>query len=205
MIRTTLSVRSALPRRVLGFTAIEMMVTFVLIAIGATLALPSYRDMVEKRHLTSGAEQLAAFINLHQGEAMRRNQPVTVSWSPVGDSWCVGAVVGITACDCTETSVSAPDYCAIDATRRTLDSSHFGNRDLLAALVGDRAITFDPVRGTLSDMTETMTMELQSDDQKFMLSLQVTGAGEVIICSKDDDNHHVVPGYVCSAQEEEET
>jgi prepilin-type N-terminal cleavage/methylation domain-containing protein len=60
-----------------GFTLVEVMMSVVLMGIGMALALPSYRDMVEKRQITNGAEQLASFINTAQGVAMKTNR-----WSP---------------------------------------------------------------------------------------------------------------------------
>ena len=52
-----------------GFSIIEVMMSLVLLAITAALALPSYQEMVQKRQLTHGAEQIMAFVNTAQGEA----------------------------------------------------------------------------------------------------------------------------------------
>ncbi len=63
-----------------GFTVVELMMSLVLLAIGAALSIPSYREMMEKRQLTHGAEQIMAFVNTAQSEAMKRNQIVTISY-----------------------------------------------------------------------------------------------------------------------------
>ena len=74
-----------------GFSLVEVMMSIVLIAIGTALALPSYRDMVEKRQVTNGAEQLASFINAAQGAAMKTNDEIWISWSRTADNdWCIG-------------------------------------------------------------------------------------------------------------------
>jgi prepilin-type N-terminal cleavage/methylation domain-containing protein len=71
MTKTTLSVRSKhntqYCSRHRGFTLVEIMMSLALMAIGIALAIPSYRDMVEKRQVTNGAEQLSSFINTAQG------------------------------------------------------------------------------------------------------------------------------------------
>ncbi|MGD8681672.1 MAG: prepilin-type N-terminal cleavage/methylation domain-containing protein, partial [Lysobacterales bacterium] len=81
MIRRILSIRSrgcGPVSRDRGFSLVELMMSVVLLAIGAALALPSYRDMVEKRQVTNAAEQIASFMNSAQGISMKRNRAVTV-------------------------------------------------------------------------------------------------------------------------------
>lgn len=209
MIRRTLSARSrANPSvnrsRRRGFTLVEVMVSIVLLAIGTALALPSYRDMVEKRQVTNGAEQLASFINTSQGIAMKTNQVVTVSWSRSGhDDWCVGAVSGETACDCGESNPAAADFCQIDGQAHILDDSHTGSLELMHRMDGDGAYAFDPVRGLLVDLGDTFTAEMHSPSRDFRLNLLVNSTGRVLLCSEDYE--HRVPGYPeCPGAEEEE-
>jgi hypothetical protein len=107
----------------------------VLMGIGVALALPSYRDMVEKRQVTNGAEQLASFINSAQGVAMKTNRFVKVSWDHVDNGeWCVGATAVANLddgpCDCTGDDVSAPS-CAIDGQDFLLNQASASNRDLM--------------------------------------------------------------------------
>lgn len=204
MTRRTLSARSRGSSPDLsacrGFTLVELMMTVVLLGVGIALALPSYRDMVEKRQVTNGAEQLASFINTAQGVAMRTNEVVTVSWSHTdGDSWCVGAVSGDTACDCTETDTAAADYCQIASQPFILNSGHTGDLDLVHNMAGDGAYAFDPIRGLLIDLNDSFAAELRSPSEDFRLNLMVNNTGRVILCS--DDAEHGVPGYEeCPAQ-----
>ena len=201
MIRRNLSISSRgnshTFRRHRGFTMVELMMSIVLVAIGTALALPSYREMVEKRQLTNGAEQLASFVNTAQGISSRTNQVVTVSYSRSHhDEWCIGAVIGDTACDCTETSSSASDYCAIDGQLFVLDNSATDNMELLHALDGDGAYAFDPIRGLFQDLDDSLTMEMHSNSRDYKLNLIVNNTGRVTLCS--DDTSHSVPGYgVC--------
>ena len=200
MIRRILSIRSrgTAPHlncsRHRGFSLVEVMMSLVLVAIGLALALPSYRDMVEKRQVTNGAEQLASFINTAQGVAMKTNQVVTISYARSDDNdWCVGAVSGETACDCTETDTVATDYCQIATQPFVLNNGHAGDLELMHAMDGDGAYAFDPIRGLFLDLDDSLTVELRSPSEDFRLSLVVNSAGRVILCS--GDSAHSIPGY----------
>ena len=200
MIRRTLSIHSrgiaSTRSHNRGFSLVEVMMTVVLLALGMALALPSYRDMVEKRQVTNGAEQLASFINAAQGVAMKTNQVVTVSYDRNDDDdWCVGATVGATACNCSQTNTESADYCEIATQPFILNNAHAGDRDLVAAMgeSDSGSYSFDPIRGFAPGLTEDLTVELRSPGDDFRLNLVVNRTGRVILCSNDDA--HAVPGY----------
>ena len=180
-----------------GFTIIELMMSLVLLAIGTALSLPSYREMMEKRQLTHGAEQIMAFVNSAQSEAIKQNQIVTVSYVRTGDAnWCVGAIVGAAACDCRETVVTETDYCAIDSALRILNNANVGNTNLVKSMTGDGAYSFDPVRGIFTDLNDSLVVAMSSNSEDYKLDLTVSNTGQAILCSNDVD--HSVPGYkVC--------
>jgi prepilin-type N-terminal cleavage/methylation domain-containing protein len=186
-----------------GFSLIEVMMSLVLMGIGMALALPSYRDMVEKRQVTNGAEQLASFINTVQGVAMKTNQVVTVSYSQTdADDWCVGAVSGATPCDCTVTDSTEAGFCQIASQPFVMNNEHAANRDLVHAVTGDGAYAFDPIRGLFLDLDDSLTMELRSQNQDFRLNVVVNNTGRVSLCSSSSD--HAVPGYaICNAPQVE--
>ena len=187
-----------------GLTSVELLVAVVLVGTTLALALPSFRAMTEKRQLTQGAEQIHAYLNSIQGIASRSNSTVTVSYSRTdNDDWCFGAVLGNVACDCTETTTTAADFCAIDGVASRLTGDHVGNSGVLASLTGDGAYTFEPVRGLLVDLDDSVAMELHSPTGSYKLRLSVSNTGQSVMCSKDSD--HSVPGYkVCAAEAEEE-
>lgn len=181
-----------------GFSLVEIMMSIVLVAIGTALALPSYRDMVEKRQVTNGAEQLASFINAAQGAAMKTNDEVWVSWSRTNSGdWCIGANTDAT-CDCTQDNA-----CQINGQDFVIDASAAGNRDLMYNIVGggdDKAYAFDPVRGLMLDLDDSLELQLRSNNEDFRLNLQVNNTGRVVLCS--DSATHAVPGYeVCQRAE----
>ena len=191
-----------------GFSVVELLMTVLLVAIGTAVALPSYRDMVEKRQVTNGAEQLASFINSAQGVSMKTNRFVKVSWDHVDDDeWCVGATivdaVGDDPCDCTGDDGGAP-ACVIDGQDFVLNQSHAGNRDLMHDIGSEDtgSYTFDPVRGFSPDLAGDLKFSMRSPGDDFRINLMVNQTGRVILCS--GDSSRAVPGYMpCPAQAEE--
>jgi type IV fimbrial biogenesis protein FimT len=187
--------RSLLIRRHRGFSLVEIMMSVVLLAIGTAIALPSFRDQVEKRQVTNGAEQIASFINSAQGASMKTSREVWVKWSRTANNdWCIGASVDA-ACDCNQVN-----SCLISGQEYVIDNSAAGDRDLLYSITGggwDNAYGFDPVRGLMLDLNDAPVMRLQSNSDEFRLSIYVNSTGRVILCSSDAE--HAVPGYdVCA-------
>ena len=188
-----------------GFTVIELMISIAVLAIITSLALPSYRTILEKRQVTSGAEQLGAFLSLAQLESVKRNQFVAVNYANNGGEWCLGMRAGDTAavdCDCTVTDVSSNQACELDdGTLKVFTSSALNYPDVLqAADVGgaDDTLVYDPVRGLIQD-AETAKLQLLSDDGSYALDVEVSPTGRVKICSNNVANKDV-PGYKeCSA------
>jgi len=180
-----------------GFTMVEVLMSLVLLAIGAALSLPAFNAMTEKRQVTNGAEQIMAFLNSAQTEAIRQNSTVTVSYGRTADdSWCIGAVLGATACDCTETVVTETDFCAIDGATRIINNTMVGNQKLVTAMTGTSPYSYDPVRGILLDLTDSLVVSMSSNNGNYLLDLNVNNTGQVDLCSKN--SAHAVPGFaVC--------
>lgn len=226
MIRKTLCVRSTGSRPIRspgrGFTLVEVLMTIVLLGIGVALALPSYRDMVEKRQVTNGAQQLASFINTAQGVAQRNNRRVTLSYQRTADDeWCLGMAEDDTICNCK----TAPESCQIGTQSFVIDNSYAGDRAMMHSLDSEGAAYYiDPIRGLflpcdvqggkcaemdfadLDGKDDPLDIDIRSYSGDFRLSLMVNNTGRVILCS--DDEEHAVPGYeACptEAVEEEES
>ena len=181
-----------------GFTVIELMITVALVFIITSLALPSYRTILEKRQVTSGAEQLGSFLSGIQIEAVKRNEQLAVSYARASSSsWCVGYTSGATACDCTITDVTDAAACLIDGQLRRLSSTDLKHPDIMNAMTGDNAFVYDPARGLMVDHSDKATLELLSDDGNYTLNVEVTATGRVRLCSKVSAKS--VPGYkLCS-------
>lgn len=180
-----------------GLTTVELLVVIVLLAVALSLALPSYRAMIEKRRLVQGTEQTFAFLNTAQSIAVRSNSTITVSWSRSSDvDWCLGAIQGGAPCDCTETDSEADDFCSVDGAPSVLASPQIGKPRFVEPETTTGALTYEPIRGILEDPSDAIEIDFHSLNDDYRLRLAVAGTGQSSICSVDGDHH--VPGYeVC--------
>lgn len=199
-----------------GFTLIELMIVLVIVAIGIALAVPTFQSFRDKRQLTSAAEQISSFLVHAQGEAIKRNEQVTVSWfTPGGHAtgWCVGAVLEDDPCDCLETDPTDPDFCEIDGAPYRLVQTDFTNinYELMHMNPETGSFSFDPVRGVAvrsSATTNTQWTEIFDGDylyyvhsdegsgstREFELQIQLDITGRVRICTSTG-RQRIVGGY----------
>ncbi len=183
-----------------GFTVIELMVVIAIVGLITMFALPSYRTLIEKRLVTSGAEQLAGFISTAQIEAVKRSENITVSYTRTdSDTWCIGMVSGTTTCDCTDTDPTASTACVIGSKLvadnpqlRLLTEANLTNPDMMQPQ-SDWSFTYDPVRG-LQQPPNPVDIELLSVDGTYSMNVEVSVTGRVRICN-DASATVNVPGF----------
>ena len=195
-----------------GFTVIELMIVVAVLAIITSLALPSYRTLIEKREVTSGAQQMSAFLSSAKMEAIKRNDMIAV-YTDVGDS-CAGFYVyepdaPRADCDCTLIDPAADNACAIDEfgdgglRLHVLNESVFNKPvkiwDIDVVGRKDGLVIFDPIRGMLvfDDAVAPTPLELKmlSKQDTYGLNVQVTATGRVTICSDTSEAELAVPGF----------
>jgi type IV fimbrial biogenesis protein FimT len=182
-----------------GFTLIELLVVITLISLSITLAVPSWDQISQKRRLTNATEQVASLLSVAQSEAQKRNLPISLAYSRTGDQeWCIGAIEGSAACDCTETDTSSAQFCAIDNVPRMVEASRFQLLSLIDAsdtqpVDGDSFITFDPVRGILEPAGDRLELTFESLNGQFQLRLVISPTGLLTICNSGEDL--IVGGY----------
>lgn len=73
-----------------GFTLVELMVTISIMAIIASVALPSYQNMIENTELRTASQAFYGSLVLARSEAVKNNQPVVICKSSNGTS-CAGS------------------------------------------------------------------------------------------------------------------
>ena len=178
-----------------GFSLLETMATVSTIAILTSLGAPSYSDFIEKRKLTGAAEEIAAFMTLARSGAVKHNQQTTVSFNRTSSTdCCLGMTLGPDACDCTKSTISDVDYCALKYTDnaannviepRLMSSGDYSGFKLTAATTGsgDSALTFDPVRGVLADLADITSFTIQSSNEDYELNVNVSATGTVKTCT----------------------
>lgn len=63
-------------RQTLGFTVVEVLVTFLLIGISATVAIPAYQSFIATNRIKTAAFDMVADLTLARSEAIKRNANV---------------------------------------------------------------------------------------------------------------------------------
>lgn len=81
----------------LGLTLIELMVTVVVLAVGLSLAAPSFTQQIGNYRLRTASESIINGLNYARAEAVRRNSPVSFTLDASGSGWAVAQVSPATA------------------------------------------------------------------------------------------------------------
>ena len=175
-----------------GFTVIELLIAVAVLAIITSMALPSYRTIIEKRQVTSGSQQVGAFISAAQLEAVKRNENVTVSYVYTDETdWCIGMVIGDANCTCSADTDA--NTCKIDGTDRVLIPDNLNYSDALQGVDGNDGFVIDPVRGMLVNFTDVTSFQFVSQpEETYALNTRIGPTGRVSICSVSD---HEVTGF----------
>lgn len=78
-----------IPRRVGGFTMIELMVTVSIVAIFATLAAPSFQKLISTQRVRAASSAINESLFLARSEAIKRNAAVGFTFTTINAGWDV--------------------------------------------------------------------------------------------------------------------
>lgn len=71
----------------LGFTLVELMIIIAVIAIAATIAVPSLQQLLRNNRVAAQNNELIALITLAKSQAIRRNQNWQIEFRSDGFAW----------------------------------------------------------------------------------------------------------------------
>ena len=114
-------------RSVKGFTLIELMVTIVVAAIIASIALPAFQNLIISNRLNTTATEMVDAISFSRSESIKLNRPIT---------FCRASSAAANTC---AAGTGWEHWIVVD-----------GNRVLRRGLLN----TFDGTLGVTSDLTE---------------------------------------------------
>ncbi|MCF7971472.1 MAG: GspH/FimT family pseudopilin [Methylococcaceae bacterium] len=149
-----------------GFTLTELMITVAIVGIVASLAVPSFQDMLERNRLKEAVESLKSDLMFARTEAIKRSANLTVSIKINGSSWCYG--INDSNCDC-----STAGSCAI----KNVDGSQFQETTVPAGTSTN--IPFDFRRGTAFAGGVTISTS------NYSVRSKVSNSGRITVCSPD--------------------
>jgi len=98
-LTTHMPSRTAVYRRMRGFTLLEVMVVVAIIAVLAALAGPSFTPLIERWRVRQAVEGLQSTLYYTRSEAIKRGGNVTIRKEPTGTNGCTLAS-GAAAWDC---------------------------------------------------------------------------------------------------------
>ena len=70
-----------------GFTLLELMVTIAVLAILATVGVPSFQTLVQNNRVVTQTNELVSVLNVARTEAVKRGRPVEVEISSEANGW----------------------------------------------------------------------------------------------------------------------
>lgn len=160
-----------------GVTLIELVVTIAVLAIIVAMAVPSFRDLAERRALQGAAEGIVGAIAAAKEEAIKRDEFVFVQFSNLGGSVCVGASTGA-ACDC-----ATANSCGLVAFPGDGKALKTVSTKTAPAFAGSGSgFTIDPKTGTLRDPTNVGGLELETP-LGYAMKIRVNAVARAKTCS----------------------
>lgn len=177
--------------RQLGVTLPELMIALSVLAIMMSMSVPSYSEFINKRKVSGAANLVATFFENVKMESVKRNQFASITYKKAvnGTDWCLGAVMGKDlVCDC----MAATAECLIDSSPAILSNTSFSQLNNLVASFSDNTISYDPVRGILTDPADSVAIELKHSAEDFRVNISVNATGSIRKCSPSD---HKLVGF----------
>jgi type IV fimbrial biogenesis protein FimT len=156
-----------------GLTLLELVIALAVVAIVASIAMPSFGSAADRARLRHAAESFAADLAEARFQSAQRGVPLYLDAQP-GPGWC-WAVTSAPGCRC-----GVAQACQLKTVR---ESDNPG-----VQLIDAHAISFDPAGTTQSINGSDALLQSRRGER---LRVSVSALGRASICAPDS----AVPGY----------
>lgn len=178
-----------------GFTLLEAMIVVAIIGIIASIAVPSYQDVLERNRIKDAAESLRADLQWTRTEAIKKSCPLKVVFDNSVWNYKVYELDGVCPCQSDGTCTCPAD--GNDCVMKTVTVSQYPGVTMGTASFWNSGSTawFDFRRGTTSHNGSYHNGGVIFNTDKYQLKVVVSINGRVRICNSDSSKK--VPGYDC--------
>jgi len=203
-------------RRQIGFTLIELMVTIAVAAVLVGLAVPGFRDLIDKSRLRGATDDLVNLLNASRASAVKLGLDVNASAKIASaTSWCVGAVsatdpeaatgtvgtpaAAAAACDCTSsTACTISGLGNLAAQKLVVSSTTYAGvqlSSLSGGLNSNTGLTFNAKFGALDfgALAGLKPLVVTSASGKYKTQITVSALGQTHVCTPSSSGF--VSGY----------
>lgn len=152
-----------------GFTLVELLVTLIIVVVLTLIAVPIFRDVYIRYHLTTIAQRLQNALQYARSEAIKNNTTVYAVFQ-TGTNWCYGYNAGAT-CNC-----SVASSCGLG------NQSAPSAQDINLTITGmsSNSIQFDGTHGA-TNVSSTVT--LTQSGASTAITLKIGALGNMSLCS----------------------
>lgn len=182
-----------LPKKMGGFTLIELIITVAVLAILLTIGVPSFRDVLDRRRVTNATTNMLTQLQQARSLSILLNRSVQMSFLQDAGGWCFGVTDKVN-CNCRVEDLTANNSCTVgkpdDLTDRILvvgKSTSYPNVVLSWSGTGGysgKAIVFEPTRGLAIGGLADSYFQFTSEQTSRSTRVSMSRTGKIAACAE---------------------